>query len=314
MPRIAIPAFLIFISACAGPAVVMDDDAGHPTDASRIESDSGPTDAGSDARMVIGIDTGYSPDAGPPDAFVPDVGRDAGSDASGAMGDDAGSDAGLADAGPPDAGRDSTTVVQLALGDTHSCSLRASGNVVCWGNPGRSDGRPVVTGAVEIAASGTYGYARLSDGTVRRWTGTSGPVTVVSDMPPDPPMAPAMYAPGESFPLPTGDYVEIYAGRHHTCGRRMDGSIWCWGQNELSQIGRATDPYLTDTLHTASPPGEVLLAGARMRASTIALGRDHTCAALTDGRVVCWGSDSELQLGRWVDGLESIEPVEPSWY
>jgi alpha-tubulin suppressor-like RCC1 family protein len=103
-------------------------------------------------------------------------------------------------------------------------------------------------------------------------------------------------------------YSEIAVGRWHTCGRRTDGSVWCWGDNALSQLGRVT------TLAYDYMPGEVRLSGARMDATTLATGRDHTCAGLRDGRVVCWGSNAEGQLGRWVPGLMTTEPVEPEGF
>ena len=197
-------------------------------------------------------------------------------------------------------------IVQLALGDTHTCLLRASGLVRCWGG----DGVPILTNAGEIAAVGTQSYARLTDGSVVQWTRSSGPTSPAAAMPPEPVMPAPMYGSGESFPLPTGDYVEIYAGRRHTCGRRSGGSVWCWGQNVLSQLGRETGE-LTET-GASYPAGETLLAGARMDALVLGVGRDHSCVALRDGRVMCWGSNSEGQLGRWVAGLETLEPVEPN--
>lgn len=276
-----------------------------------VIGDTGPTSDTSDATVARDapmVDAGtVSPDSGT-DAYVappctgiecPDAGvRDAG------LRSDAGSDAGTRpDAGPP---ADRTAIVQLALGDTHTCLLRASGLVRCWGG----DGVPILTNAVEIAAVGTQSYARLTDGSVVQWTRSSGPTSPAAEMPPEPVMPAPMYGSGESFPLPTGDYVEIYAGRRHTCGRRSGGSVWCWGQNVLSQLGRETGE-LTET-GASYPPGETLLAGARMDALVLGVGRDHSCVALRDGRVMCWGSNSEGQLGRWVMGLETLEPVEPN--
>jgi hypothetical protein len=272
---------------------------GAVSDASRPESDAAtPTiDSGADAGCVRCGDAAGALDAASADAWVatPDAGADGGA---------------VPDAGPPP---DTTPVVQLALGTTHTCALRSSGRVMCWGNPSFLGWpAPALLDATEIAAVANDTYARRRDGTVVRWRGTGGALTVVADMPPDPVMPMARYAPGESFPLPTGDYVEIYGTDTNACGRRMNGSIWCWGQNQHGQLARETGE-LTETGY-AYPAGEALMGGARMNATTIGVYAFHRCAVLADGRVVCWGSNSEGQLGRWVSGLESVEPVEPEWY
>jgi len=311
MHRIAIPAFILIVAACAEPTQIQGDDAGDPV------TDSGPDMLG-DANDAGAADSGSHrpidvPDAGT-DAHVPrpdSGGGDAGMADAGSVTVDAGADGGaVPDAGPPP---DTTPVVQLALGESHTCALRSSGRVMCWGNPSFLGWpAPALLDATEIAAVANDTYARRRDGTVVRWRGTGGALTVVADMPPDPVMPPAMYAPGESFPLPTGDYVEIYGSARDACGRRMNGSIWCWGSNNYGQLARETGE-LTETGY-AYPPGEALMGGARMNATTIGVYAFHRCAVLADGRVVCWGSNSRGQLGRWVTGLESVEPVEPEWY
>lgn len=309
MHRIAIPAFLLIVAACGGPTQLSGDDAGPASDAGPDmrddagSGDTGPGDAGSH-RPIDVPDAGSDSNVSRPDSG----GDDAGSPDTGPMAIDSGTDS-----GSPDAGGDTTPVVQLALGESHTCALRSSGRVMCWGNPSFAGWpAPALLDATEIAAVVNDTYARRRDGTVVRWRGTGGALTVVADMPPDPVMPPAMYAPGESFPLPTGDYVEIYGSARDACGRRMNGSIWCWGSNNYGQLARETGE-LTETGY-AYPPGEALMGGARMNATTIGVGAFHRCAVLADGRVVCWGSNSLGQLGRWVTGLESVEPVEPEWY
>ena len=236
-----------------------------------------------------------------PDASIPEV--DAGTDA--------GNDAGrpdafvVPDAGPPP---DRTTIVQFALGTEHTCLLRASGVVRCWGTPGLNPSTPV-TDAVEIAAVGNQTYARLTDGSVRLWLGTSGPTSPAASMPPEPPALIERYSCDGELP-PWSPYVEVYgriiAGRQSACGRRENGSVFCWGTNNRGEIGRDTGMFTYDLLC-----GEVLLDGARMDAIAIGRGPEHACAALRDGRVVCWGSNSGRQLGARVPGFQTFEPVEP---
>lgn len=314
MKTIASAMILFIVSGC-GSQLVPEIDSGVPDqDAGSLFSDSPFTQEDSPAVILdedAGVETG---DAGEPDAFacgprhptpcpdasIPEV--DAGTDA----GNDAGRP-GAFDAGPPP---DRTTIIQFALGTEHTCLLRASGVVRCWGTPGIYPSTPV-TNAVEIAAVGNQTYARLTDGSVRQWLGTSGPTSPAASMPPAPP---ALTEPfgciGETFPFDFTPYAEVHgriiATRQTACGRRVNGSVFCWGTNRRGEIGRDTGMF-TDDLRC----GEVLLDGARMDALVIGRGLEHACAALRDGSVVCWGSNSAGQLGTWVPGLQTFEPVEP---
>ena len=39
------------------------------------------------------------------------------------------------------------------------------------------------------------------------------------------------------------DAIDVAAGASHTCARRADGSLWCWGDNARGQTG--TNPSAT---------------------------------------------------------------------
>jgi cysteine-rich repeat protein len=40
--------------------------------------------------------------------------------------------------------------------------------------------------------------------------------------------------------IPGQAWTTIAAGTHHTCGKRQDGSLWCWGQNTEGEVGDGT--------------------------------------------------------------------------
>ena len=87
----------------------------------------------------------------------------------------------------------------------------------------------------------------------------------------------------------------ITSGRAHTCAILDDGSVACWGQNQRGQLGDGTT---TGTL----TPTQTSSLGAGRTAVWIAAGNEHTCALLDDGTVVCWGANSNGELG---DGSNS---------
>jgi alpha-tubulin suppressor-like RCC1 family protein len=77
-------------------------------------------------------------------------------------------------------------------------------------------------------------------------------------------------------------------GDRHACARLADGDVYCWGENDQLQLGRVgSDPSPT--------PLRVDVGGPR--AHGLAAGSNHTCAALEDGRIACWGANGAGQLG-----------------
>ena len=82
-------------------------------------------------------------------------------------------------------------------------------------------------------------------------------------------------------------WLSIRAGGLYTCGIRTDHTLWCWGQNDVGQLG------LGDTKKRATPSQ----VGHRTDWAGLAAGFDHTCATRTDHSLWCWGSGRAGQLG-----------------
>jgi len=81
--------------------------------------------------------------------------------------------------------------------------------------------------------------------------------------------------------------VDVSEGFQSACALVSDGTVSCWGDNSLGQLGDATLPT---ALTPVSVPG---VAGA----SAISVGAFHACALLTDGTARCWGDNEFGQLG-----------------
>ena len=71
---------------------------------------------------------------------------------------------------------------------------------------------------------------------------------------------------------PDNRLTAISVGQAYACGLRGDGTIVCWGQNDLGQ----TEP----------PAGEF---------TSIDAGKDHACAIRADRTVACWGNNNQGQ-------------------
>ncbi len=74
-------------------------------------------------------------------------------------------------------------------------------------------------------------------------------------------------------------FATIKAGYNNTCGVKLDGSLWCWGQHPYWRH----DPMLMDGFHTGT--------------SDVVIGNMYACVLKIDGTVWCWGSNSVGQLG-----------------
>ncbi len=116
---------------------------------------------------------------------------------------------------------------------------------------------------------------------------------------------------GQSFPVPGLGPVEAVAAYgpddglypSHACAIVTGGTLWCWGENYWGQIGNGqiSDTPVTTPTQVAIPDGEPVIS--------VAAGRGFTCAAVESGKVYCWGSPGDGQLGVDVLGDQPL-PIE----
>jgi alpha-tubulin suppressor-like RCC1 family protein len=94
----------------------------------------------------------------------------------------------------------------------------------------------------------------------------------------------------EPIPINEGTaYKMISSGRGHTCAiRKADNTLWCWGDNNLSQLGKVT----AET--TVLSP---MLINNDLDWNMVSAGESHTCAVKTDNSLWCFGYNQYGQLG-----------------
>jgi hypothetical protein len=83
------------------------------------------------------------------------------------------------------------------------------------------------------------------------------------------------------------DVVDISVGGENSCALLSDGSVKCWGYNNLGLLGNNSTTSSTTPLAVSGLTGAV----------AISAGGGHSCALLGNGAVNCWGWNGYGQLG-----------------
>lgn len=110
--------------------------------------------------------------------------------------------------------------------------------------------------------------------------------------------------------------TSLTAGCYHTCALLSDGRIECWGSNAENQLGYAVPDVVGDNELPSSYEDLAVSSTPGAHAIQLSAGWGHTCAALSDGSVKCWGLAGHGQLGygntsRVGDGDNERLPLVP---
>jgi alpha-tubulin suppressor-like RCC1 family protein len=174
----------------------------------------------------------------------------------------------------PPAGADILVYAQAA--DAHGNSALVAGRLLTWTKTGsggsfalpatQTDTRGIatVTFTTSTVAASTY---RISATDASGFSGTSPDITT------QPQMSLASIAAG--------------MGAFSSCGVASNGNPWCWGANDLGELGIGTTV-------DRSLPGRV---SGNLTMNSLSAGYSHACGVTTSGVVQCWGGNAYGQLG-----------------
>jgi|694.fasta_scaffold00059_193 hypothetical protein len=84
------------------------------------------------------------------------------------------------------------------------------------------------------------------------------------------------------------NWKQFVCGDSYVAAIKTDGTFWCWGYNNLGQLG-------DNTVTHRSSPVQTIAGGTDWK--QIASGGNHTAAIKTDGTLWCWGANTSGQLG-----------------
>lgn len=197
-------------------------------------------------------------------------------------------------------------VIDIGAGRHHTCALRATGIVECWGSTESSQvmgfGDVVDPQAISLsvtptalAIGGDHNCILADDDTIWCWGDNTHGQLGTND--------PSLEDPVPAQVNVSGTPVQLVAGARNTCAVFQSGDVQCWGDNDDDQLG-AQGPADRSRI-------PVTITGLPGIAVQVAVGVRHACAMQSDGKVFCWGFNGEGALG---DGtrFSSATPVEVS--
>lgn len=188
-----------------------------------------------------------------------------------------------------------TSGTQIAGGSSHFCALSDGGQVSCWGaNDSGQLGIGVLGGSFDEPLSATVFSDAAETALGLRHTcvlRTSGEVACVGSLPG------LTFSELEPVSLPgLSTATKIASGSGHVCALRSDGTVGCMGPSPAAGEGSSASQ-----LSSISLPVAAVDIGATV---------NGTCALLVDGRIFCWGSNLNGELGDGGVLVDSATPVE----
>lgn len=197
----------------------------------------------------------------------------------------------------------------LSGGGAHTCGSKENGEALCWGSDseaqlgaerrGDSSTPLLVQGQlamVGVSAGGQHSCGRTTGAEVRCWgwnffgqLGNGDRIDLGSP----------------SDPVTLGEpFIEVDSGEDFSCGVTDAGAVYCWGRNDLNQLGSTAAAVLCENEFVSAPCNPVpVRVPAEVTFSTVSAGEAHACALTADGAAYCWGDGTLGQLG---DGAMAV--------
>ncbi|MCB1395209.1 MAG: hypothetical protein KDJ98_04365 [Rhodobacteraceae bacterium] len=183
--------------------------------------------------------------------------------------------------------------VAVAASASHTCALRESGRVYCWGDnaygqlgDGTADTRLTrvsvrrISDATAIIAGFYHTCALRGSSRIACWgSNRQGQLGIGSSQ--------LQSSPSRLAVRRLRDATAIGSGAYHNCAVRSSGGMACWGYGGDGQIG---DGYRGNRWTPATVTG---ITDARL----VSAGFRHSCAIREGGDLACWGDNDFGQLG-----------------
>lgn len=196
-------------------------------------------------------------------------------------------------------------VARVSAGYGHTCALTTSGGIKCWGAdaspannngelgngtnsgalvPGDVSGFAPGAGALAVAAGKSFTCAVTAAGGAKCWG-----ANVWDQLGNNDPVFADQNTPVDVFGLTSG-VANVATGEIHACALTSAGGVKCWGYAQTGALGNNSQANVTQ-------PVAADVTGLTAGVAAITAGTSHTCAMRTTGEVLCWGGNSQGQVG-----------------
>lgn len=112
----------------------------------------------------------------------------------------------------------------ISVGNDHTCGVRASGAVECWGENNSGEADPPGGKFLSVSSGSYHTCGVKTDGSIACW-GSNRSYKDENT--------------GQADP-PGGEFSSVSSGDYSTCGLRTDGTVMCWGYefDDQHYVGR----------------------------------------------------------------------------
>jgi alpha-tubulin suppressor-like RCC1 family protein len=197
--------------------------------------------------------------------------------------------------------------IGISSGGSHSCAVTSAAVAYCWGANEFGQlgiGSASLSTRVPTAVLSAVGFSQVDAGTSHTcavatpsqqsycW-GSNADGELGDGVPFRPGLAgPATPAPVRLIPR----VRSISAGANNSCAIDATGLAWCWGRNDLGQLG------IGNVTSTAFPRPVTLFPhrqheGDLLSFSSLSAGGTSHMCGVADGAVYCWGTGRSGELG-----------------
>ena len=208
-----------------------------------------------------------------------------------------------------------TRAASIALGELHTCVVALNSNAYCWGYDGMGqlgDDIALADKNVPTLVAGGLTFLSITAGSYH----TCGIVSIPADTPArcwgynyygqlGDNTTLISGGQGTNQPTPVAlfgnlNFSSISAGSLNTCAVAVGGTGYCWGLNNVGQLG-------DDLLGTNTSQRSAVAGGLTFL--TIQSGLNHSCGRTTTA-VYCWGANNAGQGGTAGVGVNKRVPVQ----
>ena len=189
----------------------------------------------------------------------------------------------------------------VSAGNSHNCGLAADGRAYCWGDNSweqlgtRGDllfrsATPVLVSGGRVFraldAGGDFTCGLTNENAAYCWGSHGAGELGTGDLELFTSYVPVAVVGGHEF-------TQLASGDLNACGLTGSGEAYCWGFNDIGQVGNGS---VSPKEEWYSEPTPSLVAGG-LTFSWLGAGSGVTCGLTTTGAAFCWGAGSLGRLG-----------------